>query len=207
MNGSNTMIADYLVRLVEADIDTDQIVPARYLKTATRQGLGKVLFADRRCLANGDLDPEFPLNPPGYKGQSILLAGANFGCGSSREHAAWAFKDFGIRAILAPSFAEIFYNNCLRNGLALVTLDTRTFTQLASFHDKVVIDLLSLQLAAGAIRYPFKLDPFARYCLMHDLDALDHITQQEASIAAFEAKHYPKTQARGPRAQDNPFSI
>ena len=164
--------------LARADIDTDQIIPARYLKGTTRAGLGRWLFAGWRYDEQGRPRADFPLSRPEAHGAQVLVAGANFGCGSSREHATWALRDFGFRAIIAPSFADIFRANCYKTGLLAVTLPDSQVRHL--------IDLESCTLAFGDARVSFAIDPFSRRCLLQGVDELGYLLEQEDAIAAYE---------------------
>ena len=180
-------IISFGIKLLEEDVDTDQMVPARFLRTATSSGLGPFLFYDRRFGEDGVVRPDFPLNKPHYRGESILVAGANFGCGSSREHAPWALLDFGIRAVVAPSFADIFHSNCARNGLLAVTVSPADHQVLAQLDEVIIISLARQTISAGEFSAAFAFDPFARYCFLRGLSQLDYLVQQEAQIARFEA--------------------
>jgi len=174
------------------NVDTDQIIPKQFLKRIERTGFGEFLFYDWRRLSNGETDPAFPLNEPKYKDASILVTGKNFGCGSSREHAPWALADYGFRAIIAPSFADIFANNCLKNGLLPVELkepevaiilqrvrEFESYRLTVDLDQRVVTD-------AGDFSAPFVIDDFQRDCLMAGLDEVGLTLQYEADIAAFE---------------------
>lgn len=178
--------------LDRANVDTDQIIPKQFLKRIERTGFGEFLFYDWRRLANGELDPAFPLNDPKYKGASILVTGKNFGCGSSREHAPWALADYGFRAIIAPSFADIFANNCLKNGLLPVELEepqVATILQRAREFEsyKLTVDLEQRVVTdADDFSAPFAIDGFQRDCLMAGLDEVGLTLQYEADIEAFE---------------------
>lgn len=177
------------VVLPQTNIDTDQIIPARFLKTTSRQGLGKALFADWRFDETGALRPDFPLNRPEAAGAQILVAGDNFGCGSSREHAPWALADYGFRAVVSSSIADIFRNNAVKSGLVPVVVseaDHRVL--LANPGAQVTVDLASLTLVydGGLKNAKFTLDPFARHCLLHGVDELGFLLSQEQAIAAFE---------------------
>ncbi|MEZ5398197.1 MAG: 3-isopropylmalate dehydratase small subunit [Bryobacteraceae bacterium] len=184
--------ASTVVPLPVDNIDTDQIIPARFLKTTTKEGLDKQLFCDWRYLANGDPNPEFVLNTPRAKGAQVLLAGDNFGCGSSREHAPWALTQFGFRAVISTSFADIFKNNSLKNGLLPIVVDRETHGKLmaasADVGAKVAIDLASqtLTLPDGE-KVTFAVDGFAKQCLLDGVDELGYILKQEDAIAAYEA--------------------
>jgi 3-isopropylmalate/(R)-2-methylmalate dehydratase small subunit len=174
-----------------ANIDTDQIIPARYLRATTREGFGKNLFADWRYDANGTPKPDFVLNQPAAQGCSILVAGRNFGCGSSREHAPWALVDFGIRAVISTEFADIFRSNALKNGLVPVLVDDATSEWLLSHPGAdVTVDLESstVTLPTGA-RVSFPIEPFARYCLVNGVDELGFLRAKLPQIEAFERTH------------------
>jgi 3-isopropylmalate/(R)-2-methylmalate dehydratase small subunit len=181
------------------NVDTDQMVPKQFLKLLTREGYGRILFYDWRYLPGEKPNPEFVLNLPRYKGASVLLARANFGCGSSREHAPWALLDYGFRAILAPSYADIFYNNCFKNGLLPVTLANEQMDELFKRTEKnegyrVTVDLEQQIVTDNkGLRYSFTLDPFRRECLLKGLDDIGLTLVHEADIAAFEKKsvHVP----------------
>jgi 3-isopropylmalate/(R)-2-methylmalate dehydratase small subunit len=176
------------VVLPAPDVDTDQIIPARFLTTTSRDGLGRALFADWRFDANGRPRPEFALNRPEAGGCEILVSGRNFGCGSSREHAPWALRDFGIRAVISTSIADIFSSNALKNGLLPVRVDAATHTWLlANPGVEVEIDLESrtLTLPDGK-RVPFPIEPFARFCLLNGVDQLGYLLSQRPAIDAFE---------------------
>ena len=178
------------VVLAVNDIDTDQIIPARFLTTTTREGLGRHLFADWRFGPEGAPRADFVLNQPQSSGCSILVAGHNFGCGSSREHAPWALTDFGLRAVVSTQIADIFRNNALKNGLLPVIVEPDTHRWLLEHPGaEVTIDLeaRSLTLPTGeTARFP--LEPFARYCLMNGVDELGFLLGREAEIAAYEAR-------------------
>ncbi len=174
-----------------SNIDTDQIIPARFLTTTTREGLGRQLFADWRYAPDGTAKADFVLNQPSSAGCQILVAGRNFGCGSSREHAPWALLDFGIRAVISTEIADIFRNNSLKNGLLPIVVDEATSRWLiANPGSEVQIDLATatLRLATGA-SVSFPIDPFARYCLLNGVDELGFLLQQEQRIAEYEARH------------------
>ncbi len=190
-----TMLTSRCVVLPAENVDTDQIIPARFLKTIERRGLGAHLFADWRLDEQGRARPEFPLNSPHARGASILVAGHNFGCGSSREHAPWALLDFGFRAIISTGFADIFRNNALKNGLLPVALLRPAHARLlellaASPLAPVAIDLdaqtVTLQDGTG---HTFRVDPFARHCLLNGVDELGFLLGEEDAIAAYESAH------------------
>jgi 3-isopropylmalate/(R)-2-methylmalate dehydratase small subunit len=171
------------------NIDTDQIIPARFLKTISKDGLGDQLFNDWRYEASGKPNPDFILNRPDAKGAQILVAGDNFGCGSSREHAPWALMQFGFRAVVSTSFADIFRGNSLKNGLLPIVVPADVHKELLeSPGASVKIDLASqtLTLASGrAVTFP--IDAFSRHCLLEGIDELGYILHQEAAIATYEA--------------------
>ena len=171
------------VVLPQRDVDTDQIIPARYLKTTERTGLGQALFADWRYDKDGKPRPEFPLNQPVAQGAGVLVAGANFGCGSSREHAPWALRDFGFRAVVSSSIADIFRSNAIKNGLVPVQIpDT------SQLRGDVTIDLESCTVECEGRTQSFTLDPFARHCLINEIDELGYLLEAEKEITAFEAR-------------------
>jgi 3-isopropylmalate/(R)-2-methylmalate dehydratase small subunit len=174
-----------------ANIDTDQIIPARYLRATTRDGFGKNLFADWRYDANGAPKPDFVLNQPVAQACSILVAGRNFGCGSSREHAPWALVDFGIRAVISTEFADIFRSNALKNGLVPVLVDDATNEWLLSHPGvELTVDLESSTVALpDGTRVPFPIEPFARYCLLNGVDELGFLRAKLPQIEAFERTH------------------
>jgi 3-isopropylmalate/(R)-2-methylmalate dehydratase small subunit len=173
-----------------SNIDTDQIIPARFLRATTREGFGKHLFSEWRYDANGNPRPDFALNKPEAQGCSILVAGRNFGCGSSREHAPWALTDYGIKAVISTEFADIFRNNSLKNGLVPVLVDDPTAEWLlANPGAEITIDLETSTLAMpNGKTVNFPLEPFARYCLMNGVDELGFLLSQNDRISAFEAK-------------------
>lgn len=176
------------------NIDTDMIIPKQFLKTIKRTGLGKNLFDEMRFTQDGKEIPEFILNQPGYRESKIVVAGENFGCGSSREHAPWALLDFGIRSIIAPSFADIFYNNCFKNGILPVKLpkeQVEEITQVISHGGphEITVDLNEKQVRAGNKIYPFEVDEFRQYTLLNGLDDIGLTLQHAAAIDAFEQKN------------------
>jgi 3-isopropylmalate/(R)-2-methylmalate dehydratase small subunit len=176
------------------NVDTDQIIPKQFLKRIERTGFGQYLFHDWRRRADGSDDPAFELNRPEAQGATILLARRNFGCGSSREHAPWALADYGFRAILAPSFADIFYNNCLKNGLLPVRLAEpdidRLFALAAAGPFSLTVDLEAcLVTPQGGPSLPFTIEPFRRECLLHGWDEIALSLANEDKIAAYEKAH------------------
>jgi len=174
-----------------ANIDTDQIIPARFLTTTTRTGLGQQAFADWRYEADGKPKPDFVLNRPEARGCQILVAGRNFGCGSSREHAPWALHDYGIRAVVSTEIADIFRNNSLKNGLLPVTVDEATHRWLLEHPgEEVCIDLAANELTlADGRRAQFPIEAFARYCLLNGVDELGYLLAQADEIEAYEREH------------------
>jgi 3-isopropylmalate/(R)-2-methylmalate dehydratase small subunit len=191
--------------LDRANVDTDAIIPKQFLKSIKRTGFGVNLFDAWRYLDHGEPgmdntrrspNPDFVLNLPRYRGASILLARRNFGCGSSREHAPWALGDYGFRAILAPSYADIFYNNCFKNGLLPIVLPEsqidRLFADAAVFPGyRLTIDLEQQIVATpdGSLTFPFEVDPFRRHCLINGFDDIGLTLQHADEIRAFEARH------------------
>ncbi len=174
--------------LHQDNIDTDQIVPARFLTTTSRQGLGEVAFADWRFDSAGRSRPECPLNAPDISERNILVAGENFGCGSSREHAVWALMQFGFRVVISSRLADIFRANALKNGLLAIEVDEPTHGWLLAHPEaRVEIDVTRSTLRLPDDRaVEFALDPFARHCLLEGVDALGHLLDQQALISAFE---------------------
>jgi 3-isopropylmalate/(R)-2-methylmalate dehydratase small subunit len=182
------------VGLLRANVDTDQIIPKQFLKRIERTGFGSALFYDWRYLADGAPDPAFELNRPSAAGATILLAGPNFGCGSSREHAPWALADYGFRAIIAPSFADIFFGNCCQNGLLPVVLPEASVAVLARRAEaggdyRVTVDLLSRRVTDGeGFESAFPFDDYRREMLLQGLDEIGKTLLEEARIAAFERR-------------------
>jgi len=191
--------------LDRANVDTDAIIPKQFLKSIKRTGFGPNLFDEWRYLDHGEpgmdnskrpLNPDFPLNQPRYQGATILLARKNFGCGSSREHAPWALQQYGFRAIIAPSFADIFFNNCFKNGLLPIVLSEtqvdRLFDEVKAFPGfRLIIDLEQqlVSTASGSESYPFEVDAFRKYCLLNGLDDIGLTLQQSDKIKEFEERH------------------
>ena len=182
--------------LDRANVDTDQIIPKEFLKRIERTGFGEFLFYDWRRKPDRTFDPSFPLNQPRYKGASILVADRNFGCGSSREHAPWALDDFGFRAIIAPSFADIFANNCVKNGLLTVVLPEAQVATIMRRAQEVegyraTVDLEKLQVRDDSgFAASFSMDDFNRRCLLEGLDDIGLSLEHEAEIAAYEARRF-----------------
>ncbi len=185
-----TRIHSRSVVLADDNIDTDRIIPARFLTTTTRAGLGRHCFNDWRYLADGSDNPDFALNQPQARGCSILVAGRNFGCGSSREHAPWALLDYGIAAVISSEIADIFRNNALGNGLlAIEVAAAEQRWLLAHGGIELTIDVAGQYIALpDGGRITFALEPFARHCLLNGVDAFGYLLQQEAAIAAWEAR-------------------
>jgi 3-isopropylmalate/(R)-2-methylmalate dehydratase small subunit len=178
------------VALPATNIDTDQIIPARFLTSTSKAGFGKHLFADWRYDGAGNLRPDFALNKPAAAGAHILVAGRNIGCGSSREHAAWALLDFGIQAVISTEFADIFRTNSLKNGLLPLVVDETTHAWLLAHPGvEVSIDVESTTLTlpdGTAVKFP--LEGFARYCLLNGIDELGFLLSQSAAISTYEHK-------------------
>jgi 3-isopropylmalate/(R)-2-methylmalate dehydratase small subunit len=175
------------------NIDTDMIIPKQFLKTIKRTGLGKNLFHEMRYdLQNKEIS-DFVLNKPAYKNAKILVAKDNFGCGSSREHAPWALLDFGVRCIIAPSFADIFFNNCFKNGILPVILDEKSVDQLLNFasdeNNQFKIDLIKQEIAADSKIYKFEIDNFKKHCLIEGLDDIVLTLAKEQKISEFEKRN------------------
>jgi 3-isopropylmalate/(R)-2-methylmalate dehydratase small subunit len=187
--------AGIVAPLNRPNVDTDQIIPKQYMKAVVRSGLGRGLFQDWRLKADGSENPDFVLNQPRYRGASILLAGPNFGCGSSREHAVWALADFGIRAIIAPSFADIFRINCLKNGLLTVVVSAEEVETILKALEPRQGYLLAIDLHAQTVSDEygwsahFAIDPFPKKCLLGGLDDVALTLAHEKEIAAYEASH------------------
>ncbi len=180
-------VAGRMAPLDLADVDTDQIIPKQFLKRIERTGYGPFLFYDWRARGN------FVLDRPEYSGASVLVAGANFGCGSSREHASWALRDFGFRAIIAPSFADIFRANCYKTGLLAVTLPDSQVRHLIDLVSEdpsveVTVDVEAQQVRGDGFSYRFEIDPFARQSLLHGLDEIALVERHDQDIAAYEKK-------------------
>ena len=181
--------------LHRANIDTDQIIPKQFLKRIERTGFGEFLLFDWRRTSDGKHDPSFVLNHPRYSGASVLVAGKNFGCGSSREHAVWALEDFGFRVLIAPSFADIFANNCVKNGVLTVALSEGEVGEIARRATKIdgyaiTVDLEECKVHDDhGLTAAFQIDEFTRHCLLEGLDDIGLTLQHEAEIAAYEARH------------------
>jgi len=181
--------------LDRTNVDTDQIIPKQFLKRIERTGYGEFLFFDWRRTASGDPNPEFELNNPRYKGAQILIAGKNFACGSSREHAAWALSDYGFRAVIAPTFADIFFSNAGKNGIVLVRLSEEQVAQLLSNAKTIPNYQLTVSLEAQTVsdnqgfHATFEVDPFRKFCLIEGLDDIGLTLRHEAALDKFESQH------------------
>jgi 3-isopropylmalate/(R)-2-methylmalate dehydratase small subunit len=185
-----TTFTSRTVLLPVENVDTDQIIPARFLKATSKVGLGTKLFADWRFAADGTPKPDFVLNQPAATGAAVLVAGDNFGCGSSREHAPWALYDYGFRAVVSTSIADIFRSNSLKNGLLPIVVDAAAHAKLLAAPDaEVTVSVAdqTLTLPDGT-KVTFPIDPFARYCLLHGVDELEFLLTQSDAIAAFETR-------------------
>ena len=182
------------------NVDTDMIIPKQYLKTIQRTGLGKALFDEMRYNADGSEKPDFVLNKPAYRKAQILVAGDNFGCGSSREHAPWALLDFGIRAVIAPSFADIFYGNCFKNGILPIKLPQAEVDKLMDDAERGANAVITIDLEAQEIRGPdggcikFEVDAFKKECLLNGWDDIGLTMRAEDKISAFETARQQQAQ-------------
>jgi 3-isopropylmalate/(R)-2-methylmalate dehydratase small subunit len=186
------------------NVDTDQMIPKQFLKGLTREGYGRVLFYDWRYLPGEKPNPDFVLNLPRYAGASVLLARANFGCGSSREHAPWGVLDYGFRVLIAPSYADIFYNNCFKNGILPVTLTDAQVDELFRRTEstpgyRLTADLTDQTVSdAFGLKYHFALDPFRKYVLLQGLDDIGLTLQYESDISQYEKTHGPRADQFAP---------
>ena len=189
-----TTLTGVAAPLPQINVDTDMIIPKQFLKTIKRTGLGKNLFHEMRYDDNGNEIPDFVLNKPAYRDAQILVAGDNFGCGSSREHAPWALLDFGIRCVIAPSFADIFFNNCFKNGILPIVLPQDEVDKLMDDASRGANATLTVDLENQTISGPdggtiaFEVDAFRKHCLLNGLDDIGLTMEKSASIEAFEAK-------------------
>ena len=176
------------------NIDTDKILPKQFLKTIKRSGLGKHLFTELRYMGDGSESPEFVLNKPSYRDSNIIVAGDNFGCGSSREHAPWALLDYGIKCIISTSFADIFYNNCFKNGILPIVVNKRQLSQLMEDADNGANSVLDIDLESQEITRPdgekvhFEIDEFRKHCLINGLDDIGLTMEKENNIDNFEKR-------------------
>ena len=186
------------------DVDTDQMVPKQFLKLQTREGYGRILFYDWRYLAGEQPNPDFILNEPRYRGASILLTRRNFGCGSSREHAAWAVADYGFRAVIGPSFADIFFKNCASNAILAITLPEAQVDELFRRAESAPGYQLHVDLPAQTIRddsgleLAFEIDEFRKQMLLKGLDEIGLTLERDSQIAAYEREHHPEPQQHTP---------
>jgi 3-isopropylmalate/(R)-2-methylmalate dehydratase small subunit len=189
-----TTLSGVAAPLPMVNVDTDMIIPKQFLKTTKRTGLGSALFFEMRTRPDGSENPDFVLNKPAYRNAKLLIAGANFGCGSSREHAPWALLDFGIRCVIAPSFADIFYNNCFKNGILPIALPQAEVDRLmedASMGANAVIsvDLQKQEVVRpNGSRIAFDIDPFRKQCLLNGWDDIGLTMQHEKDISEFESR-------------------
>jgi 3-isopropylmalate/(R)-2-methylmalate dehydratase small subunit len=189
-----TVLEGVAAPLKVVNVDTDMIIPKQYLKTIKRTGLGKALFSEQRYREDGSENPDFVLNKPAYRNAKILVAGDNFGCGSSREHAPWALLDFGIRCVISTSFADIFYNNCFKNGILPIKVSKEDLDKLMDDASRGANATLTIDLEKQEIRGPdggcikFDIDPFRKHCLLNGLDDVGLTMQKKQHIDAFEAK-------------------
>ena len=190
-----TIINSHVIPLLVNDIDTDQIIPARFLKVTEKTGLGVNLFADWRYLSDGTPNPEFIINKPAYQDTEILLAGDNFGCGSSREHAPWALTGFGIRAVISTSFADIFKNNSLKNGLLPVVVDQDTHRRLVDLTREDPGANITIDLESQTLQFPdgqtekFPIEEFSKICLLNGTDELGYLMTFMDKIERYELEH------------------
>jgi 3-isopropylmalate/(R)-2-methylmalate dehydratase small subunit len=202
-----TKLTGIVAPLDRVNVDTDQIIPKQFLKAITREGFGRFLFFDGRYLDGEKPNPDFVLNQPRYQGASILLARTNFGCGSSREHAPWAVLDYGFRVIIAPSYADIFYNNCFKNGILPIILSEAQVDELFRRAQEtegyqLTVDLekqtiSEMNSGPDALQISFTVDPFRRECLLKGLDEIGLSLRHQDQIAAYEQEHQPKATLYG----------
>jgi 3-isopropylmalate/(R)-2-methylmalate dehydratase small subunit len=183
-----TTLTGLAAPMLQDNINTDLIIPKQFLKTIHRRGLGAHLFNDLRYRDDGGEEPGFVLNREPFRHASILLAGANFGCGSSREHAPWALLDFGIRAVLAPSFADIFHTNAVKNGILPAMVPMETLRELAAHPGELELDLAGERVRAGTRDFPFHTDPWARGILLEGLDEVEQTLRGIGQVEAFERR-------------------
>jgi len=179
------------VNLPMINIDTDMIIPKQFLKTIKRTGLGESLFFEMRYDENGKKINDFVLNKEPYNNSSILLTGKNFGCGSSREHAPWALLDFGIKCVISPSFADIFYNNCFKNGMLPIILDEKKISELIHYAERkenIEVNLTEQEINYGNNKIKFNIDPFKKKCLLNGLDDIDLSLEKSKQIDSYEIK-------------------
>jgi len=189
---SFTKLTSKIIPLPHTDVDTDQIIPARYLKVIDKSGLAEGLFDSWRRLEDGSPNPEFPLNQDEYQGAQVLLAGDNFGCGSSREHAPWALMGWGINVVISTSFADIFRNNALKNGLLPIVVSEEIQTSLFDLSEEAPAATVDIDLESQALTLPdgtqvkFEIDSFSKTCMLEGIDQLGYLLKHDEQIAAFE---------------------
>jgi len=189
-----TILTGVAAPLKQINVDTDKIIPKQYLKTIKRTGLGKGLFAEMRYKDDGSENPDFVLNKPAYRQTKVLVAGDNFGCGSSREHAPWALLDFGIRCVISTSFADIFFNNCFQNGILPIKVSPEDLEKLFDDADRGSNATLTIDLAKQEIRGPdggtikFDIDPFRKHCLLNGIDDIGLTMEKKSKIESYEKK-------------------
>ena len=189
-----TVLTGVAAPLPIINVDTDMIIPKQYLKTIKRTGLGKGLFSEQRYKDDGSENPDFVLNQPAYRNAKVLVAGDNFGCGSSREHAPWALLDFGIRCVISTSFADIFYNNCFKNGILPIKVSPEDLEKLFDDADRGANATLTIDLESQEIRGPdggtirFDVDPHRKHCLLNGLDDIGLTLEKVTAIDAYEKK-------------------
>jgi 3-isopropylmalate/(R)-2-methylmalate dehydratase small subunit len=193
-----TVLNGVAAPLKQINVDTDKIIPKQYLKTIKRTGLGKGLFAEMRYKDDGSENPDFVLNQPAYRHAKVLVAGDNFGCGSSREHAPWALLDFGIRCVISTSFADIFYNNCFQNGILPITVSQENLDKLFDDAERGSNATLTVDLEKQEVRGPdggaikFDIDPFRKHCLLNGLDDIGLTMEKAPKIETFEKQNAEK---------------
>jgi 3-isopropylmalate/(R)-2-methylmalate dehydratase small subunit len=189
-----TVLEGVAAPLAMINVDTDMIIPKQYLKTIKRTGLGKGLFSELRYRDDGSENPDFVLNKPAYRAAKVLVAGDNFGCGSSREHAPWALMDFGIRCVISTQFGDIFYNNCFKNGVLPVKVSPADLEKLFDDAERGANATLTIDLAAQEIRGPdggvvkFEIDPHSKHCLLNGLDDIGQTMEKVPQIASYEER-------------------
>ena len=181
-----TKIVSIITPFDKANVDTDQIIPKQFLKLITKSGFGKFLFYDWRFDHDGQKKNDFILNDPTYNDSQILITNENFGCGSSREHAVWALKDFGFNVIISPSFADIFYSNCFKNGVLPIILDIEKIKKLLLYKDKIELDLNSQKITFGDESITFEIDSYRKIRLLEGLDDIDLTLKEDEKIEYFE---------------------
>ena len=190
-----TTLTSRVLPIPRNDVDTDQVIPAEYLKVTDKSGLAEGLFQRWRYLPDGSPDPDFPLNRPEYQGAEVLLAGDNFGCGSSREHAPWALAGWGFRAVISTSFADIFRSNAMKNGLLPVEVDAETHQDLLDLAEESAQATIEIDLASQTITLPngrqahFPIDSFSKTCMLEGVDQLGYLLKQTEKVKAYEAAH------------------